>query len=167
MVLSPLSVSWLCRFPRDHHDNTLSLFRVSRTTLLGTALPIFQSGIFLFSHWHPHPVVLSLVVEPGAFPACRHISHASMAVIPVTIAVMVASFLFDAGLNSYFSFAKVAQASSVKYQSHSSLSLLKFSSSLPHFLLNGWNLKKMGYSVKFACYSLSLHDCFLLALYCT
>ena len=40
-------------------------------------------------------------------------------------------------VHSYFSFAKVAQASFVKYQSHSSLSLLKFSSSLPHFLLNG------------------------------
>ena len=70
-------------------------------------------------------------------------------------------------VHSYFSFAKVAQVSFVKYQSHSSLSLLKFSSSLPHFLLNGWSLKKMGYSVKFACDSLSLHDCFLLALYCT
>ena len=82
-------------------------------------------------------MVLSLVVEPGAVAACRHIIDASMAVIPVTIAVMVASFLFDAGLHSYFSFAKVAQASFVKYQSHGSLSLLKFSSSLPHFLLNG------------------------------
>lgn len=49
----------------------------------------------------------------------------------------VASFLFDAGLHSYFFFAKVAQASIVKYQSHGSLFLLKFSSSLPHFLLNG------------------------------
>ena len=166
-VLSPLSVSWLCRFPRDHHDNALSLFMVIWKPLLGTTLSIFQTDIFRLSHWHPHPVVLLLVVEPGAVATCRHISHASMAVIPVTIAVMVASFLFDAGLNSYFSFAKVAQASSVKYQLHGSLSLLKFSSSLPHFLLNGRSLKKMGYSVKFACYSLSLHDCFLLALYCT
>ena len=167
MVLSPLSFSWLCRFPREHHDNALSLFMVIWKPLLGTTLPIFQTDIFLPSRWHPHPVALSMVVEPGAIAACRHISHASMAVIPVTIAVMVASFLFDTGLHSYFSFAKVAQASFVKYQSHSSLFLLKFSSSLPHFLFNGQGLKKMGYSVKFACYSLSLHDCFLLALYCT
>lgn len=166
-VLSPLSISWLCRFPREHHDNALSLFMVIWKPLLGTTLSIFQTDIFRLSHRHPHPVVLLLVVEPGAVAACRHIIDASMAVIPVTIAVMVASFLFDAGLYSYFSFAKVAQASFVKYQSHSSLSLLKFSSSLPHFLLNGQGLKKMGYSEKFACYSLSLHDCFLLALYCT
>jgi len=105
--------------------------------LLGTTLPILQTDIFLPTRWHPHPVALSIVVEPGAVAACRHIIDASMAVIPVTIAVMVASFLFDAGLHSYFSFAKVAQASFVKYQSHGSLSLLKFSSSLPHFLLNG------------------------------
>ena len=85
--------------------------------LLGTTLPIFQTDIFLPSHRHPHPVALSMVVEPGAVAACRHIIDASMAVIPVTIAVMVASFLFDAGLHSYFSFAKVAQASFVKYQS--------------------------------------------------
>ena len=136
-VLSPLSVSWLCRFPRDHHNNALSLFKVIWKTLLGTTLPIFQTDIFLPSRWHPHPVALSMVVEPGAVAVCRHIIDASMAVIPVTIAVMVASFLFDAGLHSYFSFAKVAQASFVKYQSHGSLSLLKFSSSLPHFLLNG------------------------------
>ena len=167
IVLSPSSVSWLCRFRRDHHDNTLSLFKVIWKPLLGFSFPIFQTDIFLLSHRHPHPVVLSMVVEPGTVAACRHIIDASMAVIPVTIAVMVASFLFDAGLHSYFSFAKVAQASFVKYQSHGSLSLLKFSSSLPHFLLNGRSLKKMGYSVKFACYSLSLHDCFLLALHCT
>jgi hypothetical protein len=104
--------------------------------LLGTTLSIFQTDIFRLSHRHPHPVVLLLVVEPGAVAACRHIIDASMAVIPVTIAVMVASFLFDAGLHSYFSFAKVAQASSVKYQSHSSLSLHKLSGSLPDFLLN-------------------------------
>jgi len=70
--------------------------------LLGTTLPIFQTGIFLPSRWHPHPVALSMVVEPGAVAACRHISHASMAVIPVTIAVMVASFLFDAGSLIFF-----------------------------------------------------------------
>jgi len=55
--------------------------------------------------------------EPGANAACRHIVHASKAMIPVIIAVMVASFLFDAGLHSYFSFANVVQASFAKYQS--------------------------------------------------
>ena len=102
MVLSPLSFSWLCRFPREHHDNALSLFMVIWKPLLGTTLPIFQTDIFLPSRWHPHPVALSMVVEPGAVAACRHISHASMAVIPVTIAVMVASFLFDAGSLIFF-----------------------------------------------------------------
>ena len=53
------------------------------------------------------------------------------------VVVMGCLFPFDAGLHSYFSFAKVAQASFVKYQSHGSLFLLKFFSSLPHFLLNG------------------------------
>ena len=80
-VLSPLSVSWLCRIPREHHDNALSLFMVIWKPLLGTTLPIFQTDIFLPSRWHPHPVALSMVVEPGAVAACRHISHASMAVI--------------------------------------------------------------------------------------
>ena len=102
MVLSPLSFSWLCRFPREHHDNALSLFKVIWKPLLGTTLPILQSDIFLPSHRHPHPVALSMVVEPGAVAACRHIIDASMAVIPVTIAVMVASFLFDAGSLIFF-----------------------------------------------------------------
>ena len=102
MVLSPLSFSWLCRFPREHHDNALSLFMVIWKPLLGTTLPIFQTDIFLPSRWHPHPVALSMVVEPGAVAACRHIIDASMAVIPVTIAVMVASFLFDAGSLIFF-----------------------------------------------------------------
>ena len=83
--------------------------------LLGTTLPIFQTDIFMPSRWHPHPVALSMVVEPGAVAACRHIIDASMAVIPVTIAVMVASFLFDTGLHSYFSCAKVVQAVYGKY----------------------------------------------------
>jgi len=70
--------------------------------LLGTTLPILQTDIFLPTRWHPHPVALSIVVEPGAVAACRHIIDASMAVIPVTIAVMVASFLFDAGSLIFF-----------------------------------------------------------------
>ena len=79
MVLSPLSFSWLCRFPREHHDNALSLFMVIWKPLLGTTLSIFQTDIFRLSHWHPHPVELSMVVEPGAVAACRHIIDASMA----------------------------------------------------------------------------------------
>ena len=49
------------------------------------------------------------MVEPGAVAACLHIINASMAVIPVTIAVIVAFFLFDAGLDSYCSADRVAQ----------------------------------------------------------
>ena len=62
--------SWQCTFSFYGHLETL-----------GTTLPIFQTDIFLPSRWHPHPVALSMVVEPGAVAACRHISHASMAVI--------------------------------------------------------------------------------------
>ena len=89
-----------------------------------------------------HPVLGSLVVLTGEpHYGCLSILHGPTASIcAVTrhwLLLWVASFFFDAGLHSYFSFAKVAQASFVKYQSHGSLFLLKFSSSLPHFLLNG------------------------------
>lgn len=149
--------SWQCTFSFYGYLETLAWYHIIH--LPDRHLPAFSlassscSALIGGRTWRSRGL-------PSHF-SCIHGQYRSL------IAVMVASFLFDAGLNSYFSFAKVAQASSVKYQLHSSLSLLKFSSSLPHFLLNGWSLKKMGYSVKFACYSLSLHDCFLLALHCT
>ena len=92
--------------------------------------------------------------------SCIHGQYQSL------IAVILAIFLFHKGPLIFF-LCKGSPSVIRQVPVAGSLSRHKIGSSLPHFLLSGHVLKKMGYSANFPCDSLSLHDCFLLALDCT
>ena len=141
------------------------LFIGSRTTYLGAlsiCYAVLASRLF-------HPLTVQPCPVGWTGPVrCSHWHRLCIYGIDTNhlLPLSVASFLSYAGRHSYFSFAKVAQASSVKYQSWTPYPYTNLAAAFRIFFLTA-HLKKMGYSTKFACYSLSLHDCSLLALLCT
>lgn len=126
--------------------------------LTASTFPVFSSSI--------SPAVLVLVVGTTLYAPLVHIIQASMASGLSLIAVYVAISFFMSGSLIFF-LCKFSPSVIRQVPVVASLSLLKLSGSLPDFLLNAGWLKKIGYSVKFACHSLPLHDCSLLALLCT
>ena len=145
------------------------LFSFLRSAVLPfpVAVPILRTDLFWISHWLPYPVTLVTGGWTCRIGFSRSDSfHASMAstnhLLPLSL-----PFSFSIRVPLIFFLCKGSPSVIRQVPVTGSLSRHKIGSSLPHFLLSGHVLKKMGYSANFPCDSLSLHDCFLLALDCT
>ena len=159
-------LSWCCSSPWYSTFIVLSPFLWFQNFLPWFVVNLLCStcfSVFLFASW----CCLTLLVELALCAALIDIIYASTALTPVTYCRYRLPLSFLMRVLLIFFLCKGSPSVIRQVPVVDSLSLLKFSSSLPHFLLYGHVLKKMGYSTKFACYSLPLHDCSLLALLCT